>query len=204
MRFRSLLRRLRREQGGFTLIEVLTTLAILATVMAGISHVFVAGITAEVDMQERFQAQTEVRLALSHLRREVHCASALSSSGSTEVRPPAPAPDARTYYSTATLTMPTTPTSCPTSSGTPTVIWCTASLGAIRHGLFRATDGSCDATDRKFADYLTKAAVFSYTAPTSVELGKLHVEFPVDVSPGDAHAAYTLDDDLVLRNTTRA
>ena len=196
-----LLRRLRREQGGFMLTELLTTLAILALVMAGITQLFVAGLSAEVDMRERFDAQTEARLALNYLRREVHCASALSQSGSTQVRPPLPAPNARTYYSTATLTL---PAGCPTHVPGGTVIWCTAALGATRYGLYRATDGACSATDRKFADHLTVAAVFSYTAPTTAERGKIHVEFPVDVKPGDADAAYTLDDDLVLRNTARA
>ena len=190
--------RLRRGQDGFTLIEVLTTLAILGLIMAGITQLFVSGLAAEVDMRQRFDAQTEARLALNHLRREVHCASALSYGGTSDVRPPLPAPNSRAYYSTVTLTL---PSGCPTGSGT--AVWCTASLGTDRFGLFRTTSAPCDATGRRFADYLVEQAVFSYTGPTSAELGKLHVEFPVDVAPADARAAYTLEDDIVLRNTTR-
>ena len=190
--------RLLRTEDGFTLPELLTSLAILGTIMAGITQLFVSGITAEVDMQERFAAQLETRLAVNAVRREVHCASALTQGGSTEVRPPAPAPNSRTYYSSVTLTL---ATGCPTGSGT--VHWCTASLGTNRYGLFRSTGSTCDGTGRKVADHLTESEVFSYTAPTTAELGKLHVEFPVDVTPGDADAAYTLEDDLVLRNTSR-
>ncbi|MBD0349440.1 MAG: type II secretion system protein [Thermoleophilia bacterium] len=198
MSVRSLLRRLRREQGGFTLTEVITTLAILATVIVGITQLFVAGMSAEVDMRERFDAQMEARLAVNKLRRDVHCASALTQGGSTAVRPPAPNPNARTYYSRATLTV---PTDCRGGGGT--ITWCTASLGTSRYGLFRNTGTSCGSSAQKVADYLTQFAIFSYTGPTTAEKGKVHVELPVDAKPGDADGAYTLEDALVLRNTAR-
>ena len=200
MNVASLLRRLAREQGGFTLIEVLTTLSILAVAIAGITQLFVAGITAEADMRQRFDAQTEARLALNQLRRHAHCASALSYSGTAEVRPPLPAANARTYYPSVTLTL---PAGCYQGSGD--ITWCTVALGTTttRFGLFRSVAAPCNASDRKVADYLTEDAVFSYTAPTTAERGKVHVEFPVDVEPG-GRAAYTLEDDLVLRNTARS
>ena len=44
------------QEEGMTLIELLTTMAILGFVMSGIVGVFVSGLHAEVDMNQRFQA----------------------------------------------------------------------------------------------------------------------------------------------------
>ena len=56
----------------------------------------------------------------------------------------------------------------------------------------------------KVADYLTQADVFSYTAPSTSTLGRLHVDFPVNVTPNEGWKQWRLVDDIVLRNTVRA
>ena len=61
-----LLRRLRRED-GFTLVELLVSMSIMLLVITGLASVFVAGSNAEVDLRNRFQAQSEARLALHEL-----------------------------------------------------------------------------------------------------------------------------------------
>jgi type II secretory pathway pseudopilin PulG len=196
---RRLLRRLRplRRVGagfaataGFALTELLTVLVILTIVLGGLTALFVSATTAEVDMRERFEAQQEARLAIDALRREVHCASAITQTG--------PSP-------TVTLTL---PAGCPSGSGS--VTWCTVSAGTDRYRLYRKVGTSCDATGKLYADYLRPDAatscppnmcVFSYAAPTATTRAKLHVEVPVDTEPEDSSAAYKLTDDLVLRNT---
>ena len=67
-----LLRRLREER-AYSLVELVTVMAIMSIVMTGITTVFVQGSNAELDMNNRFQAQTSVRLALDKLRQDVHC-----------------------------------------------------------------------------------------------------------------------------------
>lgn len=176
-------RRLRRLRGqsGYALTELLTVLLILTIVLSGLTALFISATTAEIDMRERFEAQQEARLAVDALRREVHCASAISQTG--------PSP-------TVTLTL---ATGCPSGSGT--VTWCTVSAGTNRYQLYRKTGATCDAGGKRYSDYITLENIFSYTAPTSTSRAKLNVVLPVDVAPGDAQAAYRLVDSLVLRNS---
>jgi type II secretory pathway pseudopilin PulG len=178
-------RRVRAALGeaGYALTELLTVLVILTIVLGGLTALFVSATTAEVDMRERFEAQQEARLAVDALRREVHCASAIT--------PTVPSPS-------VTLTL---PTGCPAASGSTSVSWCTVNVTTSRYELYRKTGSTCDASGKKVADYITVANVFSYTAPTSTTRAKLQLEFPVDLNPGDARRAYKLTDSLVLRNT---
>jgi len=175
------LRRL-RAQRGYALTELLTVLAILTIVLAGLTALFVAASRAEIDMRKRFEAQQEARLAVDALRREVHCASGITQTG--------PSP-------TVTLAL---PTGCPSGSGT--VTWCTVNVSTSRYKLYRQTGATCGSTGRLYADYILSPNAFSYTAPTTDKRATLHVEFPVDVDLGDTVSAYTLADDLVLRNTS--
>jgi type II secretory pathway pseudopilin PulG len=179
-------RRLRplRRQGGYMITELLTVLVILTIIMGGLTALFVSATQSEVDLRERFQAQQEARIAMDALRREVHCASAISQTGPS-----------------ATVTM-TLATGCP--SGTGSVTWCNLSAGTNRWRLYRKTGSTCDNTGKPYADYLTVQNIFSYSVATTTTRAKLHVELPVDVVPGDNQAAYRLVDDLVLRNSSFA
>jgi prepilin-type N-terminal cleavage/methylation domain-containing protein len=171
-----------RGERGYTLIEMLTVLVVFGTVMSALMALFVQGTNAEVDMNRRFQAQQDARVALDKIRRETHCASAVSVASPSSV----------------TLSM---PSYCPTGNGS--VTWCTASLGPSRYGLYRKTGAVCDATGVRWADHLTSANVFSYAAQSPTSLAKLSVDFPIDVKPSRTVDAYELKDDIVLRNSVR-
>ena len=67
------------DESGFTLTEMLVVLVILGIVLAALTQLFVSATRTEVDQDKRFQAQQEARLALDSLRREIHCASAVTS-----------------------------------------------------------------------------------------------------------------------------
>jgi prepilin-type N-terminal cleavage/methylation domain-containing protein len=171
-----------RGERGYTLVEMLTVLVIFSTVMSALLVLFVQGTNAELDLNNRFQAQQDARLALDKLRREAHCASAVTVSSASSV----------------TLSL---PSYCPTGNGS--VTWCTASLGTSRYGLFRKTGAACDATGVRWADHLTSANVFSYAAQSPTSLAKLSVDFPIDVKPSRTVDLYELKDDIVLRNSVR-
>jgi prepilin-type N-terminal cleavage/methylation domain-containing protein len=77
-------RQLEAEQ-GFTLIEMLVVLAILGVVIGGLTQLLVSATKSETDQANRSNAQTEARLALDELRREIHCASSLTANSASSV-----------------------------------------------------------------------------------------------------------------------
>jgi prepilin-type N-terminal cleavage/methylation domain-containing protein len=172
-----------RDERGYTLVEMLTVLVIFGTVMSALLVLLVQGTGAEVDMNNRFQAQQDARLALDKIRREAHCATAVTVSSASSV----------------TLNL---PSYCPTGNGS--VTWCTVSLGTSRYGLYRKAGAACDSTGVRWADHLTSASVFSYAAQSTTSLAKLSVDFPVNVKPSRTVDTYELKDDIVLLNSTRS
>ena len=187
-----LLRRLGRER-GYSLIEMLIVLSIMGIVMGSLTTVFVTASNAELDMNNRFQAQLTARLALDKMRREVHCGSIATPAGSS---------------SSVTLTL---PSYCKTGSGS--ITWCTRSVATNRYALYRVVGSSCTG-GVKWADYLVPTStapvcsgalcIFTYTAQSTTSLAKLHVDFPVNVKPTKTVEQYELQDDIVLRNSTRS
>lgn len=167
---------------GYSVIELLVVLLILGSVMGSLTAVFVQASNAELDLNNRFQAQQTARLALDKLRRETHCASQASVASATSV----------------TLTL---ASYCPTGNGS--VTWCTVGSGN-RYGLYRKAGASCDASGVRWADYLTTGNVFTYTAQSTASLAKLGVDLPVNVKPWKSVESYELVDEIVLRNSTRA
>jgi prepilin-type N-terminal cleavage/methylation domain-containing protein len=183
-----LLRRLRGER-GYSLVEMLTVISILGVVMTGLTTLFIQGSNAELDMNRRFQAQQEARVALDKMRREIHCAKAATTIGGT-----GPAAG-------VTLTL---PGQCPTavSGATTSVSWCTVSV-ASRYALYRKVATTCDNTGTKWADNLTLQNAFDFKTQSTAALAKLRVQFTVDAKPSDATVAYSLCDQIVLRNSSR-
>lgn len=174
-------RRLRSDESGYTLIELLTVVIILGIVMAGLTTAFTSGANAELRAHKEFQAQLNARLALDRLRRELHCASAISGSTGTPV---------------ASITV-TLPDVCP---GSDTSVTYATQLIAANHWELTRTGAGAPVT---VADYLTASAIFTYYAPAAGTLGRLHVDIPVNVNPSDVGTEWRLVDDIVLRNTDR-
>lgn len=175
------------ESGGYTLTEMIVVLAILGIVVAALTQLFVSASRAQVDMNNRFQAQQNGRIALDRLRQEIHCASGVVGTPTT---------------SSVTIAL---PSYCPTNStgADSSFTWCT--VGAVApYALWRYQGTGCSGTGRKWADNLTTAAAFPvYAAPAAGNLGTLSVDLSVDLTPNDAKQRYELKDDIVLRNTTR-
>jgi prepilin-type N-terminal cleavage/methylation domain-containing protein len=177
-----MIQRLRRLLGcerGYTLVELLQVTVILGVILGAITTLFVRASIAEVDMNRRFQAQQEARLAVDRMRREIHCASLVTPTGAS-----------------ASITV-TLPAGCPTAGGAPTtVVYDTSLVSTGRYQLRRA--------GVRVADYVSASSVFTYTAQSTSGLGKLNVVLPVNLTPTDASKEWRLVADIVLRNTSRS
>jgi prepilin-type N-terminal cleavage/methylation domain-containing protein len=178
-----ILRRLGR-QGGYTLIELLVVCAILGTVLASLSVLFVSGSGSQIDMNRRFRAQQDARVAVDKMRREIHCANEITPSGvSTAI--------------TARM-----PSQCPTGA-TPGI-----SGGPVTDVVFDVVGSGQRFQLRRntvvLADYVSEQSAFSYTAPVaSTSLGRLRMTLPINTKPTDTGKEWRLVADIVLRNTTR-
>jgi prepilin-type N-terminal cleavage/methylation domain-containing protein len=185
--------RVLRDERGYSLIEMLIVLSITSVVMGALTVLFIQASNAELDTNNRFQAQQTARLALDKMRREVHCASMATPSGQS---------------SSITLTL---PNYCKTGNGS--ITWCTRNVSTNRYALYRAVGSTCSG-GVKWADYLVPSSsapdcsgalcIFTYTAQSTASLAKLHVDFPVNVKPSKGVELYELADDIVLRNSSRA
>jgi type II secretory pathway pseudopilin PulG len=175
--FIRLYRRLAAE-AGHTLIELLQVTVILGVILTGLTTLFVRGSNAELDMNRRFQAQQVARVAVDRMRRELHCASAVTPTGTS-----------------ASISV-ALPTQCPTNgTGAPrTVVYDTQLVTTNRYRLRR--DGV------RIADYLTSANAFQYST-VSGRLGTLRVTLPIKVKPDAAVKEWKLVADMVLRNSPR-
>ena len=189
----TLARKLRRRVGGergYTLVEMITVMALMGVVMGGITTLFVNGTNAEVDQNNRFQAQLNARLSLDKIRREVHCATSVTLSGTAS----------NGYYPTMTEN--------PSGCGGTQYSWCTGAVAGStqRYRLYRQSGATCSSsTGTRYADYLTKGEVFAYVAQSSASLAKLTVDLPVNVKPTTkSFETSELKDDIVLRNSTRS
>jgi len=182
-----------REQRGYSLIEMLIVLSITSVVMGALTVLFIQASNAEMDTNNRFQAQQTARLGLDKMRREVHCASMATPSGQS---------------SSITLTL---PNYCKTGNGS--ITWCTRNVSTNRYALYRVVGSTCSG-GVKWADYLVPSSsapvcsgalcIFTYTAQSTTSLAKLHVDFPVNINPSKSVELYDLADDIVLRNSSRA
>ncbi|MFL6016145.1 MAG: PilW family protein [Gaiellaceae bacterium] len=187
-----MIRRIRTRlaaEAGYSLVELVTVVAILSVVVGGLTTVFVSASNGELDMNRRFQAQQSARLAMDKLRQEIHCATSVTPSGTS---------------TSITITL---PAACPTAAGFTTIRWCAvAPPGALagRFALYRSTAATCGSSAGvKWADYLTLSTVFTYTPQSSQYLANLAVILFVNLRRGSSVGSFKLQDRIVLRNSTR-
>jgi prepilin-type N-terminal cleavage/methylation domain-containing protein len=181
------LRRLLASEPGYTLIELLMVMVILTVIVGALTGLFVQASNAELDMNRRFQAQQQARVAVDRMRREIHCASAVSPAGNS-----------------GSISV-TVPSHCPTAGGVQggpaiTVTYRTVLISTARYKLERQVGTGPIAN---LADYIRVANVFTYTAPTTTSLGKLRVDLPINIQPPGSGSNWELVADMVLRNTSR-
>jgi prepilin-type N-terminal cleavage/methylation domain-containing protein len=167
-------------QAGYTMMELLIVLAILGTITGAITTLFIQASNAEFDMNRRFQAQQTARVAIDRMRREIHCSSGITPTGTS---------------SSITVTL---PAQCPSAGGAQTNV--TYDMNQVvagqRYQLRR--------NNVVLADYSTQQNAFSYAAPVSgVSLGKLTVTLPINTKPSDTSKQWKVVADMVLRNTSR-
>lgn len=183
-RVRQLLRRLVREESGFTLIELVTVLGMFLITVTALSYALISAHNVDRDLNRRFASQINARIALDQLRREIHCASSVTPAGAS-----------------AAITI-TLGTRCPSAGAGTTVSWCTSGAGT-RWALYRQVGTTCTTAGKKAVDFLTNGTVFSYAGQSLSSLAILSVTLPVDTNPQSGLRPYNLTDDIVLRNSTR-
>jgi len=177
--------RLAREE-GFTLIELVTTMAILGFVLSGIIAVSVSGLHAQTDMNLRFQAQQNARVALTGMRNDIRtaCQESVPADGMS-----------------VTLTY-----AC--GGTTSQVTWCaSSSSGSAPYGLYRQAGAVCSySTGVQRADQITttdkSGNPVTIFAPLVVSGShpQLQVTLPVDANLANTQGLYTLTDTMTLRN----
>jgi prepilin-type N-terminal cleavage/methylation domain-containing protein len=173
------LRRLVGSESGYTLIELLQVTVILGVVLTALTTVFVRAMNSELEMNRRFTAQQEARLAVDRMRREIHCARLVSPAGAS-----------------ASITV-TLPAGCPTAGAAETtVVYATQLVATNRYKLTR--------NSVRVSDYVTGSSVFNYTAQSTSSLAKLRVDLPVNSNPVETGKTWRLIADIVLRNSTRS
>ncbi|TMK71355.1 MAG: prepilin-type N-terminal cleavage/methylation domain-containing protein [Actinobacteria bacterium] len=175
---------------GYSLVEMVTVMAIMSIVLAGLTQVFTSASKADVDMGNRFQAQLDTRLALDKLRRDIHCAD--------DVSPNTPNPWT-SQQSTVTLVI--------TKCGGGNVTWCTAAQSGVtsRWVLYRQSSSStCSSSSPaiKVASYLTTSTPFVGFSHASGTLASVSVSLPVSVNRTGT-GTYRLQDTIYLRNSVR-
>jgi len=176
----------------------------VAFALLGLVQLFVSASRTQVDMSNRFEAQQQGRVALDLLRREIHCASAVTSTQSGAGWP----------STQVNITLGSYCSGVPSGGGN--VTWCTESVSTGRYRLRRVVPalsvGATCAGGVPEVEYLTRRHIFTaYTASGGGLRAKLSVDLPIDVTPSASQvgcptgstSCYRLTDDIVLRNTPR-
>jgi prepilin-type N-terminal cleavage/methylation domain-containing protein len=191
------IRALLAQEDGMTLPELLTTMAILGVVLTGILGVSISGLHATTDLNQRFQAQQDGRLALAKMRNDVETACSKAAVQLKVSGVEVPVTDG-TAGDTVTLD-----DTC--INGGQQVTWCaTSANGVAPFTLYRQVGPTCAASTGVLeAQDLTTAADFTSVIATGSH-PQLTVNLPLDANLRPGRAAnqdlYTLNDTMMLRN----
>jgi prepilin-type N-terminal cleavage/methylation domain-containing protein len=182
-----------RREDGMTIPELLTAMAILSFVMTGILTVFVGGLNATTDMNERFQAQQAARLALTSMRNDIRgaCTAAVG---------------AVTGGSAGSLVALTEPGGANSDCSTATqVTWCADSTDHVSapFTLYRNPGAGCAFNNgvSRATSLKTSLNVFSCSSGAGLNVRpQILVTLPVDANLASTARTYTLTDAITVRN----
>lgn len=188
-----MLGRARTGEDGFTLVEMLVVLSILGVVLAALTVLFTGALSSQNDQTNRAQVQQDARLGLDRMRREIRCASDLTTGGGFPA-------------SAVTITL---ASYCPTAAGATTVTWCTKDkngnsppvAGAQPYSLWRYTGSTCSGTGTQWAsDLVDKTDAPAITAGKIFDSARLPAATLTPASSGGTLLAgpYTYEVSAVL------
>jgi prepilin-type N-terminal cleavage/methylation domain-containing protein len=187
---------LRAGEQGFTLIELVVTMAILLVVITSLTGALISATKTENDVNNRFQTQAQARLALAKLTREIHCANQILDSNGAALT--------ATPVSGITVTL---PAGCPTGGAAAvTVRWCTVGSGATRD-LYRYTNAACgSAGGVRWATSLVSSTPFSLPTPGTAgsHYPLVHIDLRVNTRLNQSGSAYELISDISALNSVRS
>lgn len=175
------MRRLLREESGFTLVELIIAGALTIILMGGLADLFASGIRASADASSRLTSQNSVRLAFDRLEYEGHCADTatlLNKTGS----------DGTGVY----LDL---PSQCSHANGT--YSWCVS--GGV---LSRYTTNNCSGTGQVFIRNVTSATPFCL-ATTTGQYPLLEAALTVDTVSATADK-FSATDTIDMHNAALA
>lgn len=180
-----------QDERGFTVIELVVSMTILATVLGGISSMLASGTTSEARLQKRFQSLNELSVAMSTLKREVHRACQLNSNPTTPVA------------NVAVVVIDLPPGDC--ASTFTTITWCVTG-GTLKRIVGNSAD--CSAAGTTYAREITSATPFTYTPcnypANSYTLARLSVDITARVPSGASNDAFRWVDTFAFRNSARS
>jgi prepilin-type N-terminal cleavage/methylation domain-containing protein len=207
------MRRLRlRDERGVTLIEMIMVLVILGIVVTGVTTVFLSGSRAELQVNNRFQAQEASRLALAAMRKDLHNACTATLVGTTQLTLSIPITDRTTNPPTPAV--PVTQCGTVNAANITKIVWvvCTSPTVTTKFALYRANATTCPSVGKLVADNLVNTSPgFSgffktpvTTTPPTIAFGEtqtVDVELPVSLKQGTAGLMFDLKERLALPNT---
>jgi prepilin-type N-terminal cleavage/methylation domain-containing protein len=181
---------------GFTLVELIISLAILLTVITSLTGALISATNTEADVNNRVQTQAQARLALAKLTREIHCADQILDSGGAALT--------ATQVSGITVTL---PAGCPTGGAAAiTVRWCAIPSGG-KFDLYRYAGAACGASGGvRWASSLVTSTPFSLPTPGTAgnHYPLVHVDLSVNTRTGTSRSTYELVSDIAALNSVRS
>jgi type II secretory pathway pseudopilin PulG len=201
-----------RDERGYTLVELVAVCGLLSIVLGAVTVIMVNGSHAQLNLNQRFQAQAAARTALAAFRADAHNACAATvNAGKTLVTFSIPLVD----RSTNPATQPTPTTQCGTTtagSNLTKVLWCvlTSPTNSSKYALYRSTTSTCTTASKYEADNMVNtlsgfAGWFSTQSTITYQTRQtVSIDIAVSVKTGQTGGNYDLQQAVTLRNAVWA
>jgi len=195
-------------ESGFTLVELVVALSILLVVIGSLTGALISATNSEADLNTRFQTQTQARLAMTKLTREIHCAGTiLDLNGAALTTTTVGGVTVPKAANGVTLTL---PAGCPTGGASAvTAKWCTVASGTT-WDLYRSVSTTCSSsTGVRWASSLINSTPFSLpplntSVSESHDFTLVHVDLNVNTRTSGTGGTYDLTNDIAALNVDRS